>query len=183
MRDEEGEAELPDEIRHGDGSLIYLSLGSLGSADVGLMQRLCDALAATPHRYIVSKGPQADEITLRDRQWGAEYLPQPLLMPLCDLVITHGGNNTTTECFHHGLPMVALPLFWDQYDNAQRVDELGFGRRLPTYAWEPDQLAGAIDEVLTDQSIRHRMQKISTRVKADPGRVRAANLIEGVVRA
>jgi MGT family glycosyltransferase len=183
VRDEEGEAELPDEIRHGDGALVYLSLGSLGSADVRLMQRLCDALAATPHRHIVSKGPQADEIELRDRQWGAEYLPQPLLMPLCDLVITHGGNNTTTECFHHGLPMVALPLFWDQYDNAQRIDELGFGRRLPTYAWEPEELTAAIDGVLADPSIRQRMQKISARVKADPGRVRAANLIERVIRA
>ncbi len=174
---------MPDEIRHGEGSLIYLSLGSLGSADVPLMQRLCDALATTPHRYIVSKGPQAAEITLRDRQWGAEYLPQPLLMPLCDLVITHGGNNTTTECFHHGLPMITLPLFWDQYDNAQRVEELGFGRRLATYAWEPAELTSAIDSVLNDTNIQDRLQKISVRVKADPGRVRAADLIERAARA
>jgi MGT family glycosyltransferase len=183
VREESGDVEVPDHIRHGEGSLIYLSLGSLGSADVGLMQRLCDALASTPHRYLVSKGPQADEITLRDRQWGAEYLPQPILMPLCDLVITHGGNNTTTECFHHGLPMVTLPLFWDQYDNAQRVEELGFGRRLATYEWEPAELTSAIDSILGNTSIRDRMQKISVRVKADPGRERAADLIERAARA
>jgi UDP:flavonoid glycosyltransferase YjiC (YdhE family) len=38
------------------GALVYLSLGSLGSADVDLMKRLVSVLAETPHRYIVSKG-------------------------------------------------------------------------------------------------------------------------------
>ena len=120
-----------------DGSaLVYLSLGSLGSADVDLMRRLVGVLGDTPHRYIVSKGPQASEYELAPNMWGAEFLPQTTLLPLVDVVITHGGNNTTTEAFHHGKPMVVLPLFWDQYDNAQRVDETGFGVRLPTYAFE-----------------------------------------------
>ncbi len=182
VRDGVGEADVPADILAGDGRLIYLSLGSLGSADTALMQRLCDALADTPHRYIVSKGPQHDEIELRDNQWGGEYLPQPLLMPRCDLVITHGGNNTTTECLHHGLPMVLLPLFWDQYDNAQRMDDLGLGVRLPTYAWEPADLTGAIDRMLADADAADRLRAISARVQSDPGRVRAAELIERVAR-
>jgi MGT family glycosyltransferase len=182
VRDGAGAADLPGDVLEGDGSLIYLSLGSLGSADTALMQRLCDALADTPHRYIVSKGPQHDQIELRANQWGGEYLPQPLLMPRCDLVITHGGNNTTTECLHHGLPMVLLPLFWDQYDNAQRMDDLGLGIRLPTYAWEPADLTAAIERMLGDEGATSRLRAISTRVQADPGRVRAADLIERAAR-
>ena len=98
----------------------------------------------------MSKGPCHDEYELADNMWGEEFLPQPSILPQVDLVITHGGNNTTTECFHHGKPMIVLPLFWDQYDNAQRVDETGFGVRLPTYAFEPEQLTGAIDRLLAD---------------------------------
>ena len=119
---------------------MYLSLGSLGSADVELMRRLVAVLADTPHRYVVSKGPRADEFELPDNMWGEARVPQTNVIPHCDLVITHGGNNTTTEAFHFGKPMIVLPLFWDQYDNAQRVDELGLGVRLDTYAFEDDEL-------------------------------------------
>ena len=127
---------MPDDLAARDGALIYLSLGSLGSADVDLMQRLVDVLARTTHRVIVSKGPLADQITLHDNQTGEGFLPQPAILPMVDLVITHGGNNTVTEAFHHGKPMIVLPLFWDQVDNAQRVDETGFGKRLSTYGFE-----------------------------------------------
>jgi MGT family glycosyltransferase len=174
---------IPDEILRGDGALVYLSLGSLGSADVGLMQRLIDVLADSPHRVIVSIGPQAQEITLRGRMWGEEFLPQPVVLPLCDVVITHAGNNTTTECWHHGKPMVTLPLFWDQYDNAQRVEELGLGRRLETYAFAADELLGAVDQLTGDRGLHERLAEISARLQRDPGTVRAADLILAAARA
>ena len=154
-----GEASFDvDEHVPGDGKLIYLSLGSLGCMDVGLMQRLIDVLAGTEHRTIVSMGPLKEKMTLGPRMYGDQFLPQPSILPQCDLLITHGGNNTTCEGFHFGLPMIALPLFWDQYDNAQRLEETGFGRRLPTYDWTPDRLTSAIDSLLGDRALTERMQ-------------------------
>jgi MGT family glycosyltransferase len=164
----------------GDGALVYLSLGSLGSADVELMQRLVDLLAAGGYRAIVSKGPQHDQIELREGQEGAELVPQPALLPLVDAVITHGGNNTVTECLHFGKPMVVLPLFWDQYDNAQRMDELGLGIRLPSFEFEDAQLGESIERLVADDAIAERLKAISERLQGDPGTERAADCIESV---
>ncbi len=160
-----------------EGALIYLSLGSLGSADVELMKRLVEVLGSTPHRYIVSKGPLHDTYDLPANMWGQEQVPQTNVLPMVDVVITHGGNNTTTECFHFGKPMVALPLFWDQYDNAQRVDETGFGRRLRTYEFDDAELTGAIDRLLADSALRGRLDAIGRRVRAADGIGKAAGLL------
>jgi MGT family glycosyltransferase len=170
--------ELPAHLRGGDGALVYLSLGSLGSADVALMQRLVDVMGTTRHRVIVSKGPLADQIHLPETMTGADFLPQPAILPQVDLVITHGGNNTVTEAFHHGIPMIVLPLFWDQVDNAQRVDETGFGVRLSTYGFADDELTGAVDRLLGDRALHDRLAAMSGRVRAASGTVRAADLIE-----
>jgi MGT family glycosyltransferase len=166
-----------------EGALVYVSLGSLGSADVELMRRLVDVLARTPHRYLVSKGPRADELDLPDSMWGEARVPQTSILPLVDLVITHGGNNTTTEAFHFGKPMIVLPLFWDQYDNAQRVQELGLGVRLSTYAFEDDELRGAVDRLVADSDLRSRAAALGRSIRSGEGTVRAADLIEAVGRA
>jgi UDP:flavonoid glycosyltransferase YjiC (YdhE family) len=146
--------------------------------DVALMQRLIDALAATEHRAIVSMGPLKDQMTLGPNMFGDQFLPQPSILPQCDLLITHGGNNTTCEGFHFGLPMIGLPLFWDQYDNAQRLQETGFGARLPTYDWEQDAFVAAVNRLLADEDLRHTMRNGATRIQAEPGRAKAADLLE-----
>ena len=178
VRDSGAAFELPAVLAGRDDPLVYLSLGSLGSADVGLMQRLIDLLAAAPLRVIVSLGPQHDQLRLPSSMWGAEFVPQPAILPLVDVVITHGGNNTVTECLHHGKPMVVLPLFWDQYDNAQRIHDLGFGVRLPTYTFPDDALVAAVMHLHGDRPLRTRLAAIAGRLQAAPGTVRAADLIE-----
>jgi UDP:flavonoid glycosyltransferase YjiC (YdhE family) len=74
--------------------------------------------------------------------------------------------------------MIVLPLFWDQYDNAQRVDELGFGVRLDTYGHEPDELLGAVERLRADDGLRARMRPIAERLQASPGTTTAAKQIE-----
>lgn len=173
----------PYTVDRGDGPLIYLSLGSLGSGDVDLMRKLIGSLADTPYRVIVSKGPQHDQLELAPNMVGEEFLPQTSILPQVDLVITHGGNNTVTESLRFGKPMIVLPLFWDQYDNAQRVHETGFGVRLDTYRHAPEELTGAVERLLADTALQGRLADVSRRLGAAPGTVKAADLIEQLVRA
>jgi UDP:flavonoid glycosyltransferase YjiC (YdhE family) len=78
--------------------------------------------------------------------------------------------------------MIVLPLFWDQVDNAQRVDETGFGRRLSTYGFRDEELTDAIDELLADEPLAARLAAMSARIKSTSGTARAAALIERVAR-
>jgi MGT family glycosyltransferase len=177
VRDEQ-EAWVPPE---GDGPLVYLSLGSLGSADVELMQGLIDSLQPLDElRIVVSLGPQHELLKLPDHFSGAEYLPQTAILRHAGAVITHAGNNTVTEAIHFGCPMVALPIFWDQHDNAQRVHECNLGVRLHTYGHQTDQLAGALRRLLEARELRSRITAISERLQRSPGTARAAEAIERV---
>lgn len=184
VRQTDDEYVLPADFenRPDDSALVYLSLGSLGGADVALMRRLVDVLGGTRHRFIVSKGPQADLIDLAPNMIGEQTLPQTTVIPHVDLVITHGGNNTTTESLHFGKPMVLLPLFWDQYDNAQRMSELGYGIRLSTYGFADAELAEAVDTLFADKDLLSRMDTIGTRIRTRDGLRTGADVIERVAQ-
>ena len=184
VRSTDAAYEIPAAVadRPSDSALIYLSLGSMGSSDVDLMKRLIDVLGRTRHRFIVSMGRQHAQYELADNMVGAQFLPQTSIIPLVDLVITHGGNNTTTESLHFGKPMILLPLFWDQYDNAQRMDELGFGKRLATYTFTEDDMNNALESLLGDADLAERMAAMATAIASRQGTTVGADVIEAVAR-
>lgn len=84
------------------------------------------------------------------------------------------------EGFHLGLPMIGLPLFRDQYDNAQRLRETGHGDRLPTNDWTEYELIGTVDRLLGDDALRARMRANAETIRARPGHVLGADILEGV---
>ena len=149
------------------GKLIYLSMGSMGSVDLTLMRKLVKILSRTNHKYIVSKGHLHQQYGLAANMWGERYLPQVGLLPYVDLVITHGGNNTVTETFIYGKPMVVLPIFVDQYDNAQRLAETGYGLRLDPYDFTEDdgQLIAIVDQALYDEQMTERCRAAARRMQ------------------
>ncbi len=78
------------------GHLIYASLGSMGSVDLDLMERLISALSTSPHKYIISTGPRHEQLLggkpLPANMWGGPFLPQTSIIPHVEIVITHGGK-------------------------------------------------------------------------------------------
>ncbi|KAJ6220144.1 hypothetical protein RDWZM_005956 [Blomia tropicalis] len=181
-RDEDVDFQLPEKLALKDNEkLLYVSMGSMGSIDVSLMKRILAVLEQTPHKYIVSKGIRADEYELPSNCWGKASLPQTAILKLVDAAIIHGGNNSFTECFVYGKPMIVMPLFGDQYDNGQRVMDTGYGISMDPYKFEPEQLVKAIDQVLNDDQLRTRFECAAERIKRDRSKEKACLKIEELV--
>ncbi|XP_054152667.1 NDP-glycosyltransferase YjiC-like [Oppia nitens] len=174
--------EIPEQLLDKPGKLIYFSLGSMGGTDVDNMKRLVGILAKSKHRFIVSKGPLDDEYDLPDNMWGEISVPQINVLPLVDLVITHGGNNTITETFSCGKPMIVMPLFGDQYDNAQRVHEKGFGIRLDAYKCSEEELLTTIESLVNDNILSEKLKKISQRIRTENSLTKLPEIFENLVQ-
>jgi UDP:flavonoid glycosyltransferase YjiC (YdhE family) len=129
------------------------------------MQRLMDILAKSPNKFIVSKGNHESELKLHSNQWGEEHLPQLSVLKQVDLIISHGGNNTLTECFLNAVPMIVMPFFGDQLDNATRLVELGLGLELDAVHCTEFELLTAIEVMLDNRSLRDSYERIAQRMQ------------------
>ena len=172
---------IPECLKDKPGKLVFLSMGTLGCSHLNLMKRLVAILAKSQHKFIVCTGPIGDRYELADNMWGQAFVPQTAVLPLVDLVITHGGNNTVTETFFYGKPMLVMPLFGDQYENAQRIQEEGLGLRLDPFHCTEDQLLSAVDRLVTDEGLRDRMAAIGQRIRSSNEKEVIAQLLEGLI--
>ncbi|CAG2174079.1 unnamed protein product [Oppiella nova] len=185
MRRGEQEFAIPRKFLDRDpqkSRLIYLSLGSMASIDVNLMKRFVTILSKCEHKFIVSKGVLGDSYELADNMWGQPSVPQTKVLPIVSLVITHGGNNSVTETFAYGKPMIVMPFFADQYDNAQRVQEKGFGIRLDPYECSEQELLDSMQSLLNDKEMNDRLAAASQRILGSHSIHRVCEHMESLVQ-
>ncbi|RWS14668.1 glycosyl transferase-like protein [Dinothrombium tinctorium] len=173
---------LPSKFDLSESKLIYLSMGTLGSNNFELMSRLITILAKCKHRIIIVTGKYHSLYKLADNIWGESFLPQLEILPLVDLVITHGGNNTFVETIYFGKPMIVLPLFNDQFDNAQRAVETKIGIRLDPFTVEEQAFLDAIDNLLNDFEAKQRVELISKQMKESNSMESVVNRIEKIAK-
>ena len=86
-----------------------------------------------------------------------ERLPQLAVLPHVDTAVTWGGAGTVRVCVNHGVPMVVLPAWTDQFGNAARVAAAGAGVRGCLDEVTPEALDALIERTLTDPSFRERV--------------------------
>jgi UDP:flavonoid glycosyltransferase YjiC (YdhE family) len=75
-----------------------------------------------------------------------------------------------------------MPYCWDGHDNAQRVEELKLGARLPRYDWKPQELLATVRRLLSDSAMKRRLKELSAALGATNQRRRAAELILAAAR-
>jgi UDP:flavonoid glycosyltransferase YjiC (YdhE family) len=100
--------------------------------------------------------------------------------------VVHGGSGSTLGALAAGLPLVVVPLFADQPENARRVAEVGAGvavepkRENPAATTEP--LRAAIEAVLAEPSYRERAGALADELRAEPPADAAVPLLERLDR-
>lgn len=175
---DEGTYEVPAMPGHDAQPLIYVSFGSLGAADVELYQRMIALFARLPYRFLMNVGDYLASYTdVPPNVHLASWFPQPAVIPHCDLVIHHGGNNSFNESLFFGKPALILPFCWDGLDNAARITDTGYGLDLPRYTWSDDQLFGAIARLLADTAMAARLRALSAHMQAAKGTDKAARIL------
>jgi UDP:flavonoid glycosyltransferase YjiC (YdhE family) len=150
--------------------------------DTGLIDRMIQAFAKIPARFLVNVGNLANAYSsVPDNVHLDSWYPQPSVLAKSDLFIHHGGNNSFCEALHFGVPSLIMPYCWDGHDNARRAVEVGVGSTLHRSRWKENELTDAIHSLLADQQMRRRLAVNAEKISASPGAETAADSILRVV--
>ncbi|XP_072889329.1 UDP-glucuronosyltransferase 2C1-like isoform X5 [Hemitrygon akajei] len=147
----------------GKHGLIVMSLGTLvGSLPVKFTMEIAEAFAQVPQkviwRYDGEIPPNVGNNTLLTK-----WIPQNDLLghPNTRVFISHGGTNGIYEAIYHGVPVIGMPLIFDQFDNVVRLESRGAAKVLNVANMHSADLLQALNEVMNGTFYRDNMKKLS----------------------
>src|SRR5215831_6957514 len=162
--------------------LAYASMGTLQNGILRTFRVIAEACAGLDLQLVISLGGGQDPALLGDLPGDpvvVGYAPQLELILRSALTISHGGLNTALESLARGVPMVVLPVAYDQPGVGARVEWSGVGRSIPVGRLTVDRLRDAVRIVLGNPAYRARAGRLQSRIEVADGLNRAADLIEG----
>ncbi|XP_035853021.1 UDP-glucuronosyltransferase 2A2-like [Sander lucioperca] len=179
--------ELEDFVQSsGEHGVIVMTLGTLvAKLPEDITEDIAAAFAQLPQKVIWRhKGKRPS--TLGNNTLLLDWLPQNDLLghPKTRVFVAHGGTNGIQEAIYHGVPLVGLPLMFDQHDNFFRMKVRGVAKNLDIATVNKDNFLEALKEVLYDPSYRQKMKALSNLQRDQPMKPldRAMFWIEFVMR-
>jgi zeaxanthin glucosyltransferase len=151
--------DFPWEKLTGD-PLIYASLGTLVNGLPQIYRSILGAVEKLPHVQVVlsvGKKLNLDELgSIPSNVIVVRTAPQIELLKRAALCITHAGVNTALESLGQGVPMVAIPIAYDQPGVAVRIAYHGVGEFVEVADLTVDVLKDLIQTVLENPSYRDK---------------------------
>lgn len=145
--------------------IIYISLGSIIS-NKGFCKECIRAFGGKDVSVILNTGKVAPESLgkIPDNIYAYSFVPQVEVLQHSDVFITHCGMNSVNEAMLAGVPMVAMPFINDQIANAERVVQMGIGKRVRSFPSRGHELYHATMEVLQDKGIQKKSKEVQKMV-------------------
>ena len=183
-----GELQVQPDLQAERRPLLYATLGTVNNDRTDILSAILEGLREEPINLILTVGRNRDPLEFGEQPAHVHierYVPQNMLLPRCDLVITHGGSGTMLDALSLGLPMVIIPIFADQPVNAQLCAELGVARVVTPDGRTGHELAqeirNATREVLGNPDYRANAQRLRKELEELPGLEYPVALLETLV--
>lgn len=166
--------------------LVYASLGTLVNGHAELFHQIAAAVAPLDVQLVLAVGHGNDLAAFRNLPGNplvVQYAPQQELLRRATLTITHAGLNTVLDCITHAVPMVAIPVSFDQPGIAARVRWTGIGEVVPLKYAGAVGIRRAVQKLLAPGAgYQARIDALQAELAPEGGAARAAALIEQVLR-
>jgi UDP:flavonoid glycosyltransferase YjiC (YdhE family) len=159
---------LPD--ARSDAPLVYVTMGTVFN-DPAPLRVVLGALDELDVRALVTVGPRADPAIVGSQPAHVRverYVPQTLVLPHCDVVVSHAGSGTVLATLTLGLPQLCLPQGADQFLNAAAVSSSGAGISLMPDEVAADAIRDAIARLLGNASFRDASGRTSASIASMP---------------
>jgi len=180
--DRSGKEQLPAWVSDlPDRPVVYATMGTVFNQVPGILEAILVGLNDEAITLIVTTGRDQDPTAFGPQPANVHlerYVPQSLLFPHCDLVVTHGGSGTVMTALRHGLPMVIVPVSADQPDNARRCEQIEVARVIPPDNRTPEAFRNAVREVLRDPRYRRNADRLREEMERLPGPEHVVGLLE-----
>jgi UDP:flavonoid glycosyltransferase YjiC (YdhE family) len=172
------------EFLEGGTPPVYIGFGSMSNRNPEETANLClQALAQTKQRAIMLSGwGGLQKANLPDTVFMIDSVPHSWLFPRVGAVVHHGGAGTTAAGLRAGVPSIIIPFFGDQLFWGQRIAELGVGPEpIPRKKLTVKRLAQAIQQAVTDESMRQRAFNLGAQIQAEDGIAGAVAVVQNIV--
>ena len=161
--------------------LVYASLGTLQSAREAVFRCFADACKGLELQLVISHagGLTTDQAAqLPGSPVVVEYAPQEQLIARAQLTLTHAGLNTVLDSLAQGVPMVAVPVTYEQPAIARRIERCGCGEAIALSKLRRGNLRDAIVRITGQTRYRAAAQQMARAIDRAGGVKRAADLAE-----
>ncbi|XP_035998925.1 UDP-glucuronosyltransferase 2C1 [Fundulus heteroclitus] len=154
----------------GEHGVIIMTLGTLvNSLPEEAVDSIASVFAEMPQK-IIWKHRGKRPSTLGNNTLIVDWMPQKDLLghPQTKVFVAHGGTNGVQEAIYYGVPVLGIPLFFDQYDNLLRLQERGAAKIIQLADVNGQTFERGLKEVLYKDSYRQNMQRLSRLHKDQP---------------
>lgn len=110
-----------------------------------------------------------------------DYAPFSLVFPRAAAAVHHGGIGTSAQGLAAGVPQLVMPLAFDQYDNALRLQRLGAARVLPAGRFTADRATAELRKLLADPAVPAACERAAAKLRAADPLPETCRLIEELV--